>query len=129
MECGIEQLTPSVESSNFLLRGCELPPLQNLNIVVCYGRSGLCELVCTHVTVGEFAFWNNPADQSGGNAAEGRRWAFEQTFERWQHQYQQCIPSHPMLSNDKQRALPHNTALCLLVLAAEKSGLGGSSHF
>ena len=32
-------------------------------------------------------------------------------------------------SNDKQRALPHNTALCLLVLPAEKSGLGGSSHF
>ena len=30
------------------------------------GRSGLCELVCTHVTVGEFAFWNNPTDQIGG---------------------------------------------------------------
>ena len=28
-----------------------------------------------------------------------------------------------MLSNDKQRTLPHNTALCLLVLPAEKSGL------
>ena len=32
--------------------------------IVC--RSGLCELVCTHVTVGEFAFWNNPTDQIGG---------------------------------------------------------------
>ena len=125
----IRVVSPFCDSSSFLLlwtRATTFWKSEYCNIV---GRSGLCEFVCTHVTVGEFAFWNNPADQSGGNAAGGRRWAFEQTFERWQHQYQQCIPSHPMLSNDKQRALPHNTALCLLVLAAEKSGLGGSSHF
>ena len=31
------------------------------------GRSGLCELVCTHVTVGKIVLWNNPADPKGGS--------------------------------------------------------------
>ena len=65
------------------------------------GRSGLCELVCTHETVGEFASWNNPTDQSGGNAVEGRWWALEQIFERWRHQYRYFIPSHPMYTTDR----------------------------
>ena len=29
-------------------------------------------------------------------AWEGRWWAFEKSFERWQHQYPQYIPSHPI---------------------------------
>ena len=102
--CGFGCIPPSVDSNNFLLlwirvvspfcdsssflllwtRATTFWKSEYCNIV---GRSGLCEFVCTHVTVGEFAFWNNPADQSGGNAAEGRRWAFEQTFECWRHQY------------------------------------------
>ena len=55
--CGHEQLPSFVDSSISLLKS------EYCNIV---GRSSLCELVCTHVTVGELAFWNNPADQIGG---------------------------------------------------------------
>ena len=37
----------------------------------------------------------NPAD-SKGEAREGKWWSFEQSLERWRHQYQQFIPSHPI---------------------------------
>ena len=40
----------------------------------------------------------NPAD-SKGEAREGKWWSFEQSLERWRHQYQQFIPSHPILKN------------------------------
>merc|ERR1712105_279283 len=81
--CGLEQLPPSVDSSNFLLLwtratsfffGLEQLPSfvdssnsllksEYCNIV---GRSSLCELICTHLTVEELAFWNNSANQIGG---------------------------------------------------------------
>ena len=99
MECGIEQLTPSVESSNFLLRGCELPPLQNLNIVVCYGRSGLCELVCTHVTVVKIVHWNNPTNPKGGSLGRkvvGLFTIFRAVATPVPTVYP--IPSHPMIT-------------------------------
>ena len=68
--------------------------------------------------MGKFAFWNNPADQSGGNAAEGRRWAFEQTFERWRHQYQQYIPSHPTIT-----LLLHCSGLQRLLNSMKENGV------
>ena len=37
----------------------------------------------------------NPANPKG-EAWEGKRWSFEQSLERWRHQYQQSIPSHPI---------------------------------
>ena len=55
-----------MDSSNFLplwTRATTFRKSEYCNIV---GRSSLCELVCTHVAVGELAFWNNPADQIGG---------------------------------------------------------------
>ena len=81
--CGFGCIPPSVDSNNFLLlwirvvspfcdsssflllwtRATTFWKSEYCNIV---GRSGLCEFVCTHVTVGEFAFWNNPTDQIGG---------------------------------------------------------------
>ena len=67
------------------------PSLHHVRGIVCCTHS--CGLQC-HTPIVSFLTQPYPADQSGGNAAEGRRWAFEQTFERWQHQYQQCIPSH-----------------------------------